>query len=59
VDGEHRAARLQGVEAYVAFWTDRHSGLPLVVQGAGVGETLTAGGVLEDIFKIGVGRGAR
>jgi len=59
VDADHRAARLQGVEAYVAFWTDRHSGLPLVVQGAGVGEALTASGVLEDIFRIGVGHGAR
>jgi len=59
VDADHRAARLQGVEAYVAFWTDRHSGLPLVVQGAGVGGALTAGGVLEDIFRLGVGAGAR
>jgi len=59
VDPEHRAARLQGVEAYLAFWTDRHSGLPLVVQGAGVGGQLTAGGVLADIFELCVGHGAR
>jgi homoserine dehydrogenase len=58
VDADHRAARLQGVEAYVAFFTARHSGLPLVVQGAGVGGALTAGGVLEDVFQLTVGRGA-
>jgi homoserine O-acetyltransferase/O-succinyltransferase len=59
VGADHRAYHLQGVEAYVSFWTDRHSGLPLVVQGAGVGAALTAGGVLEDIFEIAVGHGAR
>jgi homoserine dehydrogenase len=47
------------VEAYVAFTTERHSAVPLVVQGAGVGGALTAGGVLEDIFRLTVGHGAR
>jgi homoserine O-acetyltransferase/O-succinyltransferase len=55
----HRAARLQGVEAYVAFRTDRHQDLPLVVQGAGVGGELTAGAVLAEIFKVAAGHGAR
>jgi homoserine O-acetyltransferase len=59
VDASHRAAGLHGVEAYVAFTTERHSAVPLVVQGAGVGGALTASGVLEDIFKLTVGRGAR
>ena len=59
VDYAHRAARLQGVEAYVAFTTDRHDELPLVVQGAGVGGSLTAGAVLDEIFKIAAGHGAR
>lgn len=56
---EHRAARLQGIEAYVAFKTDRHAHLPLVVQGAGVGGALTAGAVLAEIFKVAAGHGAR
>ncbi len=56
---EHRAARLQGIEAYVAFKTDRHAHLPLVVQGAGVGGALTAGAVLADLFKVAAGHGAR
>ena len=55
----HRAAGLQGVEAYVAFTTDRHYELPLVVQGAGGGGPLTAGGVLAEIFKVAGGHGAR
>ena len=55
----HRAARLQGVEAYVAFTTDRHYDLPLLVQGAGVGGALTAGGLLSEIFEVAVGHGAR
>jgi homoserine dehydrogenase len=56
---EHRAARLQGIEAYVAFKTDRHAQVPLVVQGAGVGGALTAGAVLAEIFKVAAGHGAR
>ncbi len=59
VNGAHRAAHLQGVEAYVAFTTDRHRDHPLVVQGAGVGGALTAGSVLAGIFKLAAGHGAR
>ncbi len=59
VAATHRAAGLQGVEAYVAFTTDRHCELPLVVQGAGVGGALTAGGVLAEICRLAGGRGAR
>jgi homoserine O-acetyltransferase len=55
----HRSAGLQGVEAYVAFTTDRHYELPLVVQGAGVGGALTAGGLLAEIFALADGHGAR
>jgi homoserine dehydrogenase len=47
------------VEAYVAFTTDRHYELPLVVQGAGVGGPLTAGAALAEIFSIAAGHGAR
>jgi homoserine dehydrogenase len=59
VDQAHRAAHLQGVEAYVAFTTDRHDAHPLVVQGAGVGGALAAGGVLAEIFRLADGHGAR
>jgi len=59
VSATHRAAGLQGVEAYVTFTTDRHYELPLVVQGAGVGGSLTAGGVLAEICRLAAGRGAR
>jgi homoserine dehydrogenase len=59
VDLEHRAARLRGAEAYVAFTTDRHAETPLVVQGAGVGGALTAGAVLADVFRIPATHGAR
>jgi homoserine O-acetyltransferase len=53
------AARLVGVEAYVAFTTARHAERPLVVQGTGVGGAHTAGGVLAEIFRIQFGHGAR
>jgi homoserine dehydrogenase len=53
----HPAARLSGVEAMVAFTTDRHSDLPLVVQGVGVGGSHTAGAVLAEIFRL-YGQGA-
>jgi homoserine O-acetyltransferase len=59
VSEAHRAAHLQGVEAYVAFTTDRHDEHPLVVQGAGVGGALTAGAVLAEIFRLADGHGAR
>jgi homoserine O-acetyltransferase/O-succinyltransferase len=59
VGPDHRAARLRGVEAYVAFTTDRYRELPLVVQGAGVGGALTAGAVLADVFRIAPTHGAR
>jgi homoserine O-acetyltransferase len=52
VDPEHRAARLRGVEAFVAFTTERYREHPLVVQGAGVGGAVTAGGVLADVLKV-------
>jgi homoserine dehydrogenase len=53
------AARVVGVEAYVAFTTARHSERPLVVQGTGVGGAHTAGGVLAEIFRVPLGGGAR
>jgi homoserine O-acetyltransferase len=59
VDAHHPAARLVGVEAFVAFTTVRHADRPLLVQGAGVGGPLTAGGVLAEIIRLrGSGGGA-
>jgi homoserine O-acetyltransferase len=60
VDAHHPAARLVGVEAFVAFTTARHADRPLLVQGAGVGGALTAGGVLAELIRLrGSGAGAR
>ncbi len=60
VDLAHPAARLTGVEAFVAFTTLRHAERPLLVQGAGVGGALTAGGVLAELLTLrGTGTGAR
>jgi homoserine O-acetyltransferase len=59
VGATHPAARLVGVEAFVAFTTARHAERPLVVQGSGVGGASTAGGVLAEIFRIPFGTGAR
>jgi homoserine O-acetyltransferase len=60
VDLQHPAARLSGVEAFVAFTTVRHAERPLLVQGTGVGGALTAGSVLAELLRFqGVGAGAR
>ncbi len=59
VDRHHPAARLTGVEAFVAFTTVRHAERPLLVQGTGVGGALTAGGVLAELLALrGAGTGA-
>lgn len=57
VPASHPAARLRGVEAMVAFTTERHAALPLVVQGVGVGGSHTAGAVLAEILTL-YGQGA-
>ncbi len=59
VDADLPAARLVGVEAYVAFTTARHADRPLLVQGSGVGGASTAGALLAEIFRLPAGRGAR
>ncbi|HVP67248.1 MAG TPA: homoserine O-acetyltransferase [Anaeromyxobacteraceae bacterium] len=56
---DHRAARLRDVEAYVAFTTDRYLASPLLVQGAGVGGAVTAGGVLTDVLRVAAALGVR
>jgi homoserine O-acetyltransferase len=52
---DHPAARLVGVEGYVAFTTARHPDRPLLVQGAGVGGASTAGALLAEIFRLSGG----
>jgi homoserine O-acetyltransferase len=52
VEPHHPAARLSGVEAFVAFTTLRHAERPLLVQGTGVGGALTAGGVLAELLRV-------
>ena len=52
VEAHHPAARLSGVEAFVAFTSLRHADRPLLVQGTGVGGPLTAGGVLAEILRL-------
>ncbi len=59
VGADHRAARLRDVEAYVAATSARRSGSPLVVQGAGVGGALTAGGVVTDVLRVASALGVR
>jgi homoserine O-acetyltransferase len=59
VGPEHAAARLRDVEAYVAFTTDRYPASPLLVQGAGVGGAVTAGGVLTDVLRVAAALGVR
>jgi homoserine O-acetyltransferase len=59
VDADGPAARLVGVEAFVAFTTARHPDRPLLVQGSGVGGASTAGALLAEIFRLPAGRGAR
>ncbi|HET6412238.1 MAG TPA: homoserine O-acetyltransferase [Anaeromyxobacter sp.] len=58
VDAELPAARLVGVEAFVAFTTARHSDRPLMVQGSGVGGASTAGALIAEIFRLPLGRDA-
>lgn len=53
VPADHPSTRLRGTEAFLAFTTDRYPVEPLVIQGAGAGGPVTAGGVLSDILKIG------
>jgi homoserine dehydrogenase len=59
VAADHPAARLVGVEAYVAFTTARHAERPLLVQGTGVGGASTAGVLLAELFRLPAARFAR
>lgn len=58
VPADHPAARLRGSESFVSFQTRRYQAYPLVVQGAGAGGAVTAAGVLADVLRLFMPRGA-
>ena len=52
IPADHPATRLEGTQAFLAFFTERYAEHPLVIQGAGAGGAVTAAGVLADVLKI-------
>jgi homoserine dehydrogenase len=52
VDADHPAARLRGTESFAAFGTRRYRPYPLQIQGPGAGASVTAAGVLADLFQV-------
>lgn len=51
-DAAHPFANLSGSDNIIAFHTKRYCNSPLIVQGAGAGADVTAGGVFSDILAI-------
>jgi homoserine dehydrogenase len=49
---DHPFAQLKGTDNIIAFYTERFSPQPLIIQGAGAGAAVTAHGVLSDLLKI-------
>ena len=49
---DHAFCALQGSDNRIAFYTDRYPERPLVVQGSGAGNAVTASGVFGDILKL-------
>ena len=43
--------RLEGTDNMVVIYSDRYRERPLVIQGAGAGPVVTAGGVLSDVIR--------
>ena len=52
VDAGSPIAALKGSDNLICFYTKRYGGNPLVVQGAGAGNDVTAMGVLGDLIKV-------
>ena len=50
-DASHPFAALKGSDNVISFTTDRYTS-PLIVQGAGAGDAVTAMGVLADLIKV-------
>ncbi|MGN6801224.1 MAG: bifunctional aspartate kinase/homoserine dehydrogenase I [Ginsengibacter sp.] len=51
IDSAHDFYHLYGKDNVVVFYTNRYSGQPLVVKGAGAGAEVTASGVFADIIR--------
>lgn len=51
IDPNHDFYHLYGKDNVVLFYTNRYSGQPLVVKGAGAGAEVTASGVFADIIR--------
>jgi aspartokinase/homoserine dehydrogenase 1 len=51
VDSSHDFYHLYGKDNVVLFYTDRYTGQPLVIKGAGAGAEVTASGVFADIIR--------
>ena len=51
ISSEHPCAGVRDRDNLFAFWTERYSDTPLVVQGPGAGPEVTAAGVLVDILR--------
>lgn len=49
---DHPFSQLKFSDNVVAFRTERYSRLPLIIQGAGAGPEVTAGGVLADLLRL-------
>lgn len=56
LDANHPFCSLEGSDNVVMLTTDRYSGRPLVVQGAGAGADVTAMGVFADIMRFSESR---
>ena len=56
LDSNHPFCSLEGSDNVVMLTTDRYSGRPLVVQGAGAGADVTAMGVFADIMRFSESR---
>ncbi|KAF2863825.1 hypothetical protein K470DRAFT_254709 [Piedraia hortae CBS 480.64] len=52
VEKSHPMAALKGSDNIICFTTERYGELPLVIQGAGAGNDVTAMGVLADLLRI-------
>lgn len=50
-DADHAFARLGGTDNMVLFTTDRYPTRPMIVQGAGAGPDVTAGGMMADVVR--------
>lgn len=49
---DHPFAQLKGSDNIIAFYTERFSQSPLIIQGAGAGASVTAHGVMSDLLRV-------